>query len=256
MSSGRPARGRPGPRPRARRGPGPSRCPDCPAPVEPRDERRRPASRNGLSPRPGGRTPPPAPRRDRDRPGGGGRDCARGWRGGPSRFQCARDGQRDLIPVRGFFVQLSPSGTGEGVVLGPSVVLGGLPFGREPARLLQAMEGGEEGARLHGEGAARDLLDAARDAEPVEGAGRQGLQDEEIEGTLKQCSARARHWTLLLSSSYTSESTPRSYRMSIGRKRAQGRTARPKCTPKSVVLIWSLKFSVKPSSKRILREIG
>jgi len=48
----------------------------------------------------------------------------------------------------------------------------------------------EERAGLHEEGAARDLLDAARDAEPVELAEGERLEDEQVEGALEQVGGR------------------------------------------------------------------
>jgi hypothetical protein len=53
------------------------------------------------------------------------------------------------------------------------------------------MERREERARLHDERAAGDLLDAARDAKPVQLAGRKRLENQKIEGPLKQRRAAA-----------------------------------------------------------------
>jgi hypothetical protein len=48
------------------------------------------------------------------------------------------------------------------------------------------MKGGKEGARFHAEGAVRDLLDAAGDAEAMELIGADGFEDEQVERALKQ----------------------------------------------------------------------
>ena len=75
-----------------------------------------------------------------------------------------RDG--DAVPLRGFFSELPAPGARERVVLRPPVVLGRLPGRCEPPRFLEAMQCGKERAGLNHERPARDLLDAAGDAEP------------------------------------------------------------------------------------------
>ncbi len=52
------------------------------------------------------------------------------------------------------------------------------------------MQGGEERPRSDGERAARDLLDAPRDAEPVQLAQGECLEDEEVEGALEEIGLR------------------------------------------------------------------
>jgi hypothetical protein len=56
------------------------------------------------------------------------------------------------------------------------------------------MERREQRAGLHDKGAAGDLLDAARDAEAVQRAGGQRLQDEQVERALEKSRSRSRQW--------------------------------------------------------------
>src|SRR5262249_40643559 len=99
---------------------------------------------------------------------------------------------------------LLPARPGERVVLRPPIVLGGLPFRGEPTRFLEAMEGRGQRAGLDHEGAARDLFDAARDAEAVPLAGRERLQDQQVERALQQWRSLVLH-RVLLSDVYMSE---------------------------------------------------
>src|SRR5690606_36447247 len=84
-------------------------------------------------------------------------------------------------PGSGFLLELSPARGGEPVVLRAALVLG-LAFTRgEEAALLEAVQGGEQRARADPVGAFRDLLDPARDAEPVERLQAQRLEDQEVQ---------------------------------------------------------------------------
>ena len=57
-----------------------------------------------------------------------------------------------------------------------------IPSAGEPSRLFEAVQGRKEGARLHREGAVRDLVDTARNAEAVQGSGGEGLEDQQVDG--------------------------------------------------------------------------
>src|SRR5436189_84412 len=70
-------------------------------------------------------------------------------------------------PLGGFGLELLPAGPGERVEPGATRVLRLSPFGIEPAGALQPLQGGEERSGVDLEDAARDLLHAAGDAEPV-----------------------------------------------------------------------------------------
>src|SRR6185503_19266346 len=58
------------------------------------------------------------------------------------------------------------------------------PFGVEPAGTLEALQRGEEGAGIHLEHAARDLLDPPADAEAVQRPEAQRLEDQHVQGPL------------------------------------------------------------------------
>src|SRR6185436_6152800 len=102
------------------------------------------------------------------------------------------NGQRDAAPFLRLRLELAAAGGRELIVAGAAVVVGLAPARGEPARLLHPVKGGEERARLHHEGAPRDLLDAMGDGHAVFLAQGQGLQDQQIQGALQQV-GRGRH---------------------------------------------------------------
>src|SRR5215218_6569246 len=102
-----------------------------------------------------------------------------------------RDG--DALPLAGLGVELAASGGGEAIVLGATIVLRGAPGGAEPAGFFHAVERWEERAWLHLERAAGDLFDTSRDAEPVQLAKGERLEDQKVERALEEVGARVRH---------------------------------------------------------------
>ena len=70
------------------------------------------------------------------------------------------------------------------VELRSPVVLGGAPRRREPALLLEPMEGGIERSVAHLQDVARHLLEPLADAVPVHGLRRKNLQEQQVEGAL------------------------------------------------------------------------
>src|SRR5262245_4346545 len=105
---------------------------------------------------------------------------------GPSGFERTRNRDRDAVPLVGLVTELLPPRLGQHVELRPAVVLGRVPLGGEPPGFLEAVECRKEGARLHDECASGELLDAARDTESVELAGRERFENQEIERALKK----------------------------------------------------------------------
>ena len=75
------------------------------------------------------------------------------------------------------------------VVLGPLVGLAHAPLGLEPAALLEPVERGVEGARLHAEEVLRLGPDRLADAVAVPRPPLQGAQDEHVERALEQLQA-------------------------------------------------------------------
>src|SRR5512132_1254010 len=106
------------------------------------------------------------------------------------------DGDGDALPLSGLDVELSSAGGGELVVLGAAVVFGRPPAGGKPAGCLETVERGEERSGPDIEGAARDLLDAAGDAKPVQLAESKRFEDQEVERPLKQIGLRGGHRVL------------------------------------------------------------
>src|SRR5262249_10738472 len=89
--------------------------------------------------------------------------------------------EHDALPLLGLALQLpAPRGL-EAVRLDAVAVLRLAPRADDGAVLLEAVEGGKEGAGLDHEGAARDLLDALGDREAVSRLERERSQDQEIE---------------------------------------------------------------------------
>jgi hypothetical protein len=133
-------------------------------------------------------------------------------------FQGARNRECDLVPVGRFFAQLALPRFRELVILGAAVVLGRLPGRFEPARFFEAVQRRKERSGLHGKRPARNLLDAARHAQPVQLAGGQGFEDQEIQRPLQQRFPTVGHAALLLSTVYTRSSVPR-FLSSVNRSR-------------------------------------
>ncbi len=96
------------------------------------------------------------------------------------------DRDRDALPLLGFGLELTAAGLRQLIELRAAAVLGFTPRGAEPAGFFEAMEGGEERSRFHLERPLGDLLDPPRHAEPVQLAGRERLQDQQIERPLQQ----------------------------------------------------------------------
>src|SRR5688572_2688432 len=105
--------------------------------------------------------------------------------GGILRLQRVTDRKCDAVPLRGLVAEPPPAGLGQRVKLGASIVFRRLPGRGQRAGFLEPVQGGEERSRLNAEGAAGDLLDAARRAEAVQLAGGERLQDEQIERALQ-----------------------------------------------------------------------
>ena len=102
------------------------------------------------------------------------------------------------MPVGGVFGELFAATLGDGIKLGFAIVVGGAPFGGDPAALLEADERGVNGALVEQDFVAGDLFDAASDAVAVEGTnGGEGLQDHKVEGALEKIELGVRHRSLL-----------------------------------------------------------
>ena len=78
--------------------------------------------------------------------------------------QYAGDGSRELLPCVTLCFELLSSGTGELIEFGATVVVRCSPLGLDPAATLKTMQCGIEGALLHPQHVARNLLDALKDA--------------------------------------------------------------------------------------------
>ena len=96
------------------------------------------------------------------------------------------DGGGEAIPVGEFLFELGATGSGEGIELGDAAGFGFGALALDPAFLLEAMEGGVEGALLDLEDFAGDLLDALGDSPTVLGLEGDGFEDEEVESALDE----------------------------------------------------------------------
>src|SRR5215212_5250912 len=88
-------------------------------------------------------------------------------------------------PVRRLFLEPSPSGGGEAVILCFALVLRLAPLGSNQGLLFEAIQRGIERALLDQQPLARNLLDAQQDAVSVQRPERDRLEDEEVERSLQ-----------------------------------------------------------------------
>ena len=96
------------------------------------------------------------------------------------------DGGDDTCPLPLLRCQLAAAGRSERVGLHAPAFLVRAPFPGNPAVLLQSVERGEEGARLHVEGAAGQLADPIGHADAVQRLQFERAQDQQIERAAEQ----------------------------------------------------------------------
>src|SRR6185312_3041933 len=96
------------------------------------------------------------------------------------------DGGGVALPARRLGAKLLAAAGGELVELGAFALVGEPPLGLDPLALLEAVEGGVEGAVEHLEGAAGGGADHARDGVSVPRAPGEGLEDEDVERALEE----------------------------------------------------------------------
>jgi hypothetical protein len=97
-----------------------------------------------------------------------------------------RDGGGEAVPVGGFVIELLTAETSEGVELGATIVFAGLPFGRDPAFLLEFVKSGIERTVADLEDVAGDLREALADGPAVERFEGEDFEDEEVESALEE----------------------------------------------------------------------
>jgi hypothetical protein len=90
------------------------------------------------------------------------------------------------VPLGFFFTQTFLSGSSETVDSRTPIVLGGPPFGGDPARLLHTVKRRVERPFLHAECVIRDLLNARGHAVPVPWLTTERLQNKKIESPLER----------------------------------------------------------------------
>jgi len=71
------------------------------------------------------------------------------------------------LPLLGFVFQLAAASAGETVELGLTIVVGGAPFGGDPAGGFEPLQRRIERALVHAQHVVGDLLNALRDAPAV-----------------------------------------------------------------------------------------
>src|SRR5262245_41457741 len=102
------------------------------------------------------------------------------------RFEQPIDGAGECLPGLSLVSRPTPAFGGERVDLGPAAVLRGAPGRRDPALVLQPIEGRVERPLVDLEYFARQLMDPFAEGPAVGGAELQGPEDEEVEGALEQ----------------------------------------------------------------------
>ena len=100
--------------------------------------------------------------------------------------QHARDRLRVAEPDGRFGAEVLSTGAGDRVIARPAIVLGEPPLGTHESAILEAAEGGVEGALLDAEDVGRRIFDPPGDGVAVRGAGQEGLENENAERALEQ----------------------------------------------------------------------
>jgi hypothetical protein len=90
-------------------------------------------------------------------------------------------GSDEAIPASLFFAKAFAAGGSELVILCAAIVIGRAPAGFEKALADKAEKRGVEGALFDEKRAARDLFDAEENAVAVEGAERDGFENQQVE---------------------------------------------------------------------------
>src|SRR5213592_3376249 len=123
-------------------------------------------------------------------------------------FQHLSNRRREFPPGAFFRLELLPAAPRQLVILGAPVVLRSPPFGLDPTSPLQSMQGGIERTLLDAQNVAGDLLNALRNAPAVLRFEGQGLEDQQVECSLRKVDPFVYHkmfpFWLLQEISYTS----------------------------------------------------
>src|SRR5450432_805740 len=101
--------------------------------------------------------------------------------------------RKHLPPIALLLRELGAAGPCQGVESGPAPVFEFPPFPRNPTFLRQPVQGGEEGTGAHHENPMRYLLDAVRNADPVQWSKLDRSENEEIQSSLQKFGG-LRHW--------------------------------------------------------------
>src|SRR5689334_15072155 len=108
------------------------------------------------------------------------------------RFRPLRGGEHapdrggEALPALRLLGELLPAGARQAVEARPPVVLRAAPLRPDPALLLEPVQGRVERPLVDGQHVLRELLDPLRDAPAVHRAGRERLQDQDVQGPLQQ----------------------------------------------------------------------
>src|SRR2546423_4623220 len=111
----------------------------------------------------------------------------------PLGFQQTCDGGRATRPLGCLGRQLLSAGARQRVEPRAARVLRVPPFGVDPAGAFQPLQRDEERTGIHFEHAARDLLDATRDAEAVHRLETERFENEQVERALDDVGRRLVH---------------------------------------------------------------
>src|SRR4030095_8664413 len=101
----------------------------------------------------------------------------------------------DAQPVPALLLdgQLLPARPRQGIELGFTAGFRRAPFRPQPASLFEAVQCGGERALVHLDGFPGDVLDSLRERIPMSGLEREDLQNQHVEGALRDRKATRRH---------------------------------------------------------------
>ena len=96
------------------------------------------------------------------------------------------DGGGQPVPALELALELLPALARQGIELRAPAKVGFFPVGGDPSLVLEAMESRVERTLLNREHLAGQFLNAFRDRPAVQRIARDGLEDEEVEGSLQE----------------------------------------------------------------------
>jgi len=104
----------------------------------------------------------------------------------PDGFENAVDGANEFVPTTGLAGELLAADGGEAIEAGFAIVFGGAPLGADPTAVLEAVEGRVQRAMFNLEDFVGAVFDDMGDGMAMSRTEEKRLQDQKIEGALKE----------------------------------------------------------------------